>query len=129
VKLVMVGLDVTRKAILTRPQLEAAITLRSDPRAQFLRCVCEQMFHFYQRTRGEEFFHLHDPLAVAIAIDRTLTGMQGMYVDVETAGELTRGMTVAERRVGNQAASNVEVAVSHDQQRFLRAFIHAVFET
>jgi len=66
---------------------------------------------------------------VAIAIDRTLTGMQGMYVDVETAGELTRGMTVAERRVGNQAASNVEVAVSHDQERFLHAFIHAVFET
>ena len=41
---------------------------------------------------------IHDPLAVAAALDRSLVTTEALYVDVETRGELTTGMTVADRR-------------------------------
>lgn len=40
---------------------------------------------------------LHDPLAVGVALDRSLVQTQPMNVDIETSGELTCGMVVAER--------------------------------
>jgi len=49
---------------------------------------------------------LNDPVAMAIALDPTIVTRQGKYrVDVETRGELTRGMTVVDERrvVGTQA--------------------------
>ena len=41
---------------------------------------------------------LHDPLAVAIAEDPALAVVERMCVDIELAGALTRGQTVADRR-------------------------------
>ena len=41
---------------------------------------------------------LHDPLAAAIAEDRSLATIERMCVDVELAGQLTRGQTVADRQ-------------------------------
>ena len=51
-------------------------------------------FHFDQ---GEGYLaHLHDPLAAAVALDPGLVGARPTTVDVELAGTLTRGMTVAD---------------------------------
>ena len=40
--------------------------------------------------------HLHDPLAAAVALDPALVATRTATVDVELAGTLTRGMTVAD---------------------------------
>ena len=42
--------------------------------------------------------HLHDPLAVAALIRPELLRFRDAFVEVETAGEITRGMTVADLR-------------------------------
>ncbi len=42
--------------------------------------------------------YLHHPLAVGVALDRSLVETRAMNVDVETSGELTHGMVVAESR-------------------------------
>jgi len=50
-------------------------------------------------------------------------------VDVETAGHLTRGMTVVDRRryhVTSEAKGNVDVCVSVDNERFLSLFMDRV---
>jgi inosine-uridine nucleoside N-ribohydrolase len=56
------------------------------------------MFSFYEPRVGSEVFYLHDPLAIGLALDRSLVETQRMSVDIETRGEFTRGMVVAARR-------------------------------
>lgn len=51
-------------------------------------------FHFDQ---NEGYLaHLHDPLAAAVALDPELVRTREAVVDVELAGTLTRGMTIAD---------------------------------
>jgi purine nucleosidase len=55
---------------------------------------------------GDPGLILNDPVCMAIALDPSIVTRQGRYkVDVETRGELTRGMTVVDQRnvVGTQA--------------------------
>lgn len=51
-----------------------------------------------RRQSGDPGLSLPDPVAMAIAIDPKICRRRGLhYVDVETAGRLTRGMTVVDR--------------------------------
>jgi purine nucleosidase len=52
----------------------------------------------YRRQTGEDGISLPDPVAMSIALDPSI-GIESSrhYVDVETATELTRGMTVVDR--------------------------------
>ncbi|MBV9764963.1 MAG: nucleoside hydrolase, partial [Acidobacteriaceae bacterium] len=126
VTLTMVGLDVTRRVSLTREVLEGELGGRRDARAEFLRCVARQGFSFYKNISGWEGFYLHDPLAAAVALDRSLVQCRRMKVDIETTGELTRGMTVAERRPWIQGGENAEVCVEVDAAKFLGLFTEPV---
>ncbi len=54
---------------------------------------------------------MHDPLAVAAAIDPSLIATQRVAVDVETAGALTGGMTVADWRGAWKRPPNADVAI------------------
>ena len=127
IPLTLVGLDVTHKAVFTRERVEMLLGDRSDLRARFLRCICERMFSFYKPRVGSEIFYLHDPLAVGVALDRSLVETQRMSVDIETRGELTRGMVIAERRPWVKTAANVDVCTSVEAERFLDLFCERVF--
>jgi len=90
------------------------------------RLVADLCRGFVRRFDG---FSLHDPLALATVADPSLTETERFKVDVETVGELTRGMTVVERRhrlrvTGSEA--NVEVCTSVDSRRFLEMFMDRV---
>lgn len=81
-------------------------------------------FHFDQ---GEGYLaHLHDPLAAAVALDPDLVRYRQATVDVELAGTLTRGMTVADWRGhwGRQANANIGLEVDPDV--FFERFIARV---
>ena len=69
---------------------------------------------------------IHDPLAVAAALERGLVTTEPLYVDVETRGELTSGMTVADRRRLTGKAANLDVAASADIPTFLDRLIERV---
>ncbi|MDQ2840149.1 MAG: nucleoside hydrolase [Acidobacteriota bacterium] len=122
----MVGLDVTRRAILTDELVTAELSDRVDDRALFLRCVCGQGFSFHAETIGRRSMYLHDPLAGAVLADPTLVESKHMKIDVEVQGELTRGMLVAERRLGNTGGENADFCISVDNERFLRLFCERV---
>ena len=52
----------------------------------------------YHRQTGEDGISLPDPVAMSIALDPSIaTETSRHYVDIETASELTRGMTVVDR--------------------------------
>lgn len=64
---------------------------------------------FLEQT-GEDGISLPDPVAMAIALDRSIgTSWSSHHVDVETNSELTRGMTVVDQlnAAGNQRNKNV----------------------
>jgi inosine-uridine nucleoside N-ribohydrolase len=68
---------------------------------------------------------LHDPLAVAAAVDPSLIRTDSLYVEVETVGETTRGATIADRRTlrpEHKAKSNVQVGMGLDVGRTMALF-------
>jgi pyrimidine-specific ribonucleoside hydrolase len=67
-------------------------------------------------------FSLHDPQAMAYVIDPSMFTTEKYKVDVECSGELTRGMTVVERRFYRivKDEANVEVVVKVEADRFLK---------
>ncbi|MGC8788195.1 MAG: nucleoside hydrolase, partial [Anaerolineae bacterium] len=70
---------------------------------------------------------LPDPVAMSVAIDRTIcTSLGHYYVDVETTSELTRGMTVVdELRVTNHEP-NIEVCKAIDIPRWKETLYRAL---
>jgi len=120
-KLRAVGLDVTtdpRNRM--SPALFREIEALENPRARLIADLCRDLV---QRFNG---LSLHDPLAVAAAVDPSLIDFKAFHVDVELRGEYTRGMTVTDRRPGSRAPVNVEVAVDVDSERFLKLFMERV---
>ncbi|MGC9960110.1 nucleoside hydrolase, partial [Roseiarcus sp.] len=71
-------------------------------------------------------YTMHDPLAVAVALDPTLVETRQAAVDVETQGRLTNGATIADWRGQWGRLANAEVAVAVDAERFRRLFFEAM---
>ena len=139
------GLDVTERAKLLPehvallaeaagcPGAESAARVRSDavppPGNPILRFVADALrfyMEFHSRYDGFYGAFIHDPLALAAAIDPSLVRTAALPVDVELGGTLTAGETVTDwRRVWGRPA-NVDVAVDADADEFLRRFIERV---
>jgi inosine-uridine nucleoside N-ribohydrolase len=126
VPLLLVGLDVTTRVVLTCERLRKLLAGRSDLKARFLRCICGQLFSFYRGLSGAEIFYMHDPLAVGVALDPSLAETRPMRVEVETQGEWTRGMLVAEQRSWARTGPNAKICVAVDSDRFLSRFCQLV---
>ena len=106
----LVGLDVTDRARL-RPEHVAAVG--SGPVATFV----EQALRVKFELNGG-FVRLHDPLALALALDPSLGASRPAAVDVELTGSLTRAMTVVDWDGLWGRAANAEIAVEVDYERF-----------
>jgi len=123
IKITAVGLDVT---------MNPRACLQKEHYDELLRAGSATARFAAEATRGlmRRFgsVALHDPLAVAVAVDPSLVKTERFYVDVETEGELTRGQTVVERRewVRPRKKPNAEVCVEVDGERFLDLFMDRV---
>ncbi len=62
---------------------------------------------------------MHDPLAVACALDPSIVVTEKLPVDVETAGKFTAGCTVVDRNGTSGRSANVEVALELERERFV----------
>jgi purine nucleosidase len=125
------GLDVTERVRMTRADVEEVTA--PAPRSPVGRLIREAVpfyIGFYERwgeTRGAA---MHDPLAVAIAIDHSLATLVTTRVEVETAASWTRGETVADLRNlrlspwagGWEPDDNARVALGIDEPGFLDRF-------
>lgn len=65
---------------------------------------------------------MYDPLAAYYLINSAAYELAPMDVQIETLSELTRGMSVADRRTWGDKNINVEVAVSVDREAFAKEF-------
>jgi purine nucleosidase len=125
-KITLVGMDVTMKVLLTRAMREE-IAASGEVGATMMRIA-----DFYVRAYASMYPEidgcgLHDPLAVAIAEDKSLATTERMCVDIELSGVLTRGATIADRR-RNVAPErrNADMCVDVDRERFSRLFVETL---
>ena len=98
-------------------------SVASDPVVRYVADALRFYFEFHQQFDGFYGAFIHDPLAVAAALDRGLVQTDALYVDVETRGEITTGMTVADRRGLTGKPANLDVARSADVPAFLDRLI------
>lgn len=121
----LVPLDVTTKVALSRKEIQALAAGGSDPILRFVADATGQALSYAERVEGAPLFHLHDPLAVAVAIDPTLVQTVPLHVEVETEKQATMGKTMAEprsRRGSQKASPNVQTALTVDAARALKLF-------
>ena len=128
ISLTLVGLDITRRVKLSREALPARDIATSAVGA-FLRDCTERAFSYGTKRSGAASITLHDPLTVGAVIDRSFITTAPMHVQVETRGEVTDGMTVADRRPINpewKGPPNVQVGIDVDADRFVPFFLERI---
>lgn len=123
----LVGLNVTERALLSRERFERRLAaMPSTPLRGFLARVASPFFDFCKKTRGVEACAMHDPLAVAVAIDPGLVRTESVVCDVVAEPGLTRGMTIVDRTGRHGAATPIRVATEVDAAGFLDLWLDTV---
>jgi purine nucleosidase len=82
-------------------------------------------FRFHERYDGFRGAFLHDPLALAAALDPSLVATVPRTVELHLGGAAD-GQTIADRRGHWGRPANLDVAVAADVPRFLDLFIERV---
>ena len=106
--------------------MHATRSVASNPIVRYVADALRFYMEFHAEYDGFYGAFIHDPLAVAAALDRSLVTTQALYVDVETRGEITAGMTVADRRGLTRRPPNLDVAVSANVPEFLDRLVERV---
>lgn len=121
----MVGLDATNKALLSF----ADIAEMQSWGGRVSRVVAP-LLDFFARANREVFGFdgapLHDALAVAYLLRPEVLVTRRLNVEIETAGELTRGRTVADVYGVSGRAPNAEVAFEVDLPLFREMIFRAI---
>jgi purine nucleosidase len=106
--------------------MQATRSVASNPIVRYVADALRFYMEFHAQYDGFYGAFIHDPLAVAAALDRSLVTTEALYVDVETRGEITAGMTVADRRRLTGKPPNLDVAVAADVATFLDRLVERV---
>lgn len=129
---ICVGLDITELAVMRRPDLdEVCAPAPRSPLGLLVEGATSFYMDFYASVVGQDGCRLHDPLALAVAIDPSLARLQTTRVEVETEGRWTTGETVADLAgirgspwpVGWEPEANARVALEVDEVAFMARFV------
>jgi len=136
----MVGLDVTRRAVLNEDRI-SALEASGDAPARAAARVMRATLHRVGLTgaNGGRLL-VHDAIAIAALIDPAILTTHELRVEVETEGRLTAGETVGYRRAPMRHSAplleappsyelgafraNAKVAQDIDSERFLNLLIY-----
>jgi len=121
----LIPLDVTRRVVLAHAALTDRLRRCSDLVARFILDFTLHGFAFGAEREGGGIV-LHDPLAMAVALDPSLVTFEPTRIEVECEGKLTRGMALADRREipsHRKRAPTCRVAVDVDAERVLRVVL------
>jgi purine nucleosidase len=122
------GLDVTEQAKLVPDHLDR---LRrslpaNDPVMRFVDDALRFYMEFHSRHDGFYGAFIHDPLAVAVALEPSLVTSEAVTVEVELGGRLTTGETVTDWRRTWGRPPNLDVVVRVDIETFFERFLERV---
>ena len=97
-----------------------------NPIVRYLADALRFYMEFHSRYDGFYGAFVHDPLALATALDPTLVRTEPLTVDVELHGRLTTGETVTDWRRTWGRPPNVDVAVDAETARFFERFVERI---
>jgi len=109
VKKILIPLDITSQVQFTLNFIDM-LPDETNSVGAFLRQVVPHLFRSYHQQLGLESVQIHDAIALLQLLEPELFELEAWSVDVEVKGELTRGMTVFEKRRSRNPAHNLEVA-------------------
>ena len=122
----MVGLDVTRKIVLTPTILE--YICRLDPETgDFIRKITKFYFDFHWQWEHIIGCVINDPLTVAYFIDRNICRGFDSYVQIETQG-ISLGQSVVDSMNFYRKKPNAKVMTKVDVLRFFRLFLSRILD-
>ncbi|MFO0843354.1 MAG: nucleoside hydrolase [Gemmataceae bacterium] len=120
----LLPLDATRKLVFSPNDIRHLGALETRT-AAFLKRVVPMLLAPTAGLYGIEGAYLADALAVAYLSRPTAFTLKAVAADVETRGELTRGMTVIDTRWSSPARPNIDLATALDVSA-LRHYFHQV---
>jgi len=125
IPIVMVGLDVTNRALITFEDIDYIESLGGK-----VSSVIAPLLRFFGKANNEFFGFdgapIHDALAVSYLIDPTVLTLKHLHVDIETKGEFTSGQTVVDYYNVTKKEPNAYVALDLDLPKFKKLIIDAI---
>ncbi|MCI0379507.1 MAG: nucleoside hydrolase [Gemmataceae bacterium] len=122
----LIPLDVMRKVLFSPSDL-LGLPVDSSKACRFLRQIVPFGIAATSNLYGIEGFHLKDVLGIIAVAAPAALSTKHMRMDVETRGELTRGMSVFDQRHWVQNIPNVDLAVDVDTKA-VRAYIERILK-
>ena len=121
IKINMLGLNVTTKTSYNLDMHEKF--KKSDKKIN--KILSDIMDIRIKQAGSEENYttYMHDTLAVMYHTNPEIFKSQMLHMDVETKGEFTRGMTVADLRINSTASKNINFVSDIDKEKFKEIFI------
>ena len=101
-------------------------SIAANPVIRFVEDALRFYMEFHSRYDGFYGAFLHDPLAVAAALDPGLVRTEALAVDVELGGTLTTGETVTDWRRTWGRPPTLDVAVAADVETFFDRLVERI---
>lgn len=129
----LVSLDVTTQVLL-QPQQVDMLAANGSPVTELMQQMIDYYLDAFGQKRGITAFAMHDPLCLAAALHPEMITWKPAYVDVELAGTLTLGETVAyfeqsediDPSLEHLHRSNVQASIDVDAERFIAYYLATV---
>jgi purine nucleosidase len=106
--------------------MHATRSVASNPVVRYVADALRYYMEFHARYDGFYGAFVHDPLAVAATLDPSLVTVRPAFVDVETRGEITTGLTIADWRGLTGKAPNLDVVVEADIPEFMERLVERI---
>ena len=124
---VMVGLDVTTKTVMTPEYVERLLSA-GNRFTDFIGLLVPHYMEFYRNNVDLDGFFVHDSSAVAYVIDPTLFVTKAVSLEVEIHSPSNFGHTAVDWRPSSEGPYNVDVCVDVDSNRFLNLYLQRLTE-
>ncbi|MFN8344017.1 MAG: nucleoside hydrolase [Spirosomataceae bacterium] len=117
----MVGWDISIKYAYFGAEATRELRALEKPLAHFVVDIQGGKANFTEETTGAAGFDLPDPIATAVALDRTVaTDIKHLYAEVILGEGLTRGQTVIDHTNVLQKEPNMHVVLEASREKFLK---------
>lgn len=121
--IIMAGLDVTEKALVTpddRERIRAVGNKVAVTVADWL-----EFFYQFHKAMGYPGAPVHDAVAVAALLKPEIMTTKQLYVDVETTGDYCKGATIADMYGATGKIPNTTVIFDIDREAFVNMLVEA----
>ena len=113
VTMTLVPLDITQQLVFGYDFLEG-FRHSASPTGRLLEQLLPGAYNAHRQRLGLEGVYLHDVIAMVVAIHPELFTTERVSVDVETAGDITTGATIFDRRRVPDSQPNVDCVTDID---------------